>query len=408
MDPLSAMLLAVWIAGYFTRNTVQDLAWKARGEDPPSVRREQARRERRAERAADPGPGRRFWGNVWSDAVASAEERRERVAAKSAEKRRAKWAEDEAYAINDRLAPDVDPATNAPAPVDPPGQDDRDDKDEPVEQSDPIVHDEVVWRCEECGTQMRNAGQDSYERGTRLCRACQSPNPSVDDVRRCYFCNYPFATRELWPTRAEDGTTVGACPACWHDQQTHKSGTQDPAPADNDTSTDTRTGARHCPNCGRGVGVDDTFITFDDGTTFHHPCVAVLADADPTVTDPAPHNGDAEIIQFADWQRPAATGSEENDMSAEITGLQSAIAFAEGSAASADQAAAQVEIAISSLEGGGTSGASIVALRNAMEAHQATATHYRSAAAELISHLQVTEAYVANQGAGSREFVKAE
>lgn len=397
MDPLSAMLLAVWIAGYFTRNTVQDLAWKARGEDPPSVRREQARRERRAERAADPGPGRRFWGNVWADAVASAEERRERVAAKKAEKRRAKWAEqdaaaaeDEAYAINERLVPADEPAV-PPAPVEP---------------SEPVVHDEVVWRCEECGTQMRNAGQDAYERGTRLCRACQSPNPSVDDERRCYFCHRQFATQELWPTRAEDGATVGACPDCWHDQHTHTPtpGT-DPQPAARSADGEVR-----CPDCGWIVQTTDTFVTYDDGTTVHIPCVAASSgDHLPTVTDPAPPEGGAEIIQFADWQRPAASGSkEEHDMSAEITGLQSAIAFAEGSAASANQAAAQVELAISSLEGGGTSGAAIVALRNAVEAHVATATHYRTAAAELTSHLQVTEAYLANQGAGSREFVKAE
>lgn len=406
MDPLSAMLLALWIAGYFTRNVAQDLAWKARGEDPPSLRREQARRERRAERAADPGPGRRFFGHVWADAVASAEERRERVTAKKAEKRRAKWAEqdaaaavDEAYEINERFVPAKEPtATIEPAKhdegicdtcntacersalvtrrVDGYGrlwvcpacaEDLKAGRTVPLiaerDQAEPVVHDEVVWSCRGCGTQMRNAGIGSYERGEDLCRACRAVEDNAAAPRRCHFCHSVFPTTELWPTRTDEGRTVGACPECWHDRNTHR-----PAPA-----------------------------TTDDGD---QPEPSPAADPDP---------GDAEIIQFADWQRPASgTTEKEHDMSAEITGLQSAIAYATGSAAAAERAATQDEMAIASLQAGGTTGAAIASLQASMEGHTQIAAHYRAAAAELTRQLQVAEAYAANQGAGEKQFVTSE
>ena len=53
-----------------TRNTVQDLAWKARGEDPPSYRREQERLARRSARRpiTERREARNFWANAWHDA----------------------------------------------------------------------------------------------------------------------------------------------------------------------------------------------------------------------------------------------------------------------------------------------------------------------------------------------------
>lgn len=298
MDPLSALLLAMLIAGYFTKNVYQDAVFRARGEDPPSFRREQARRERRAQRdgAAPDGPGRRFWRNAWADAVTSAEERRERITAKAAKKRRAKWAEqdaaaaeDEAYAINDRVTPDQATAS--------------------------------------------------------------SP------MSRCHFCRNEFPAQDLWPIRDVTDSRVDACHPCWHKRN------QSPEPDK------------------------------------------------PEVPKPAipAQSGDAEIIQFADWQRSAASDTEkENTMSAEISGLRSAITFAEGSAKAAEAAAAQDEVAIAGLQAGGTTGSAITALHAAAEGHRVVAGYYNTAAVELRQHLQVAEAYETNQGAGSREFVKSE
>jgi hypothetical protein len=102
------LLLAMWITAYLTRNTVQDLAWKARGEDPPSFRREQERlANRRARRPiTDRREGRRFWANAWHDAWESAGERRARGYAQRAERRRERWQHDDDVAVAERQAHD--------------------------------------------------------------------------------------------------------------------------------------------------------------------------------------------------------------------------------------------------------------------------------------------------------------
>lgn len=94
--------------------------------------------------------------------------------------------------------------------------------------------------------------------------------------------------------------------------------------------------------------------------------------------------------------------------SGDVTSLRSAIAYAEGSATSAERAAAQDEAAIAALQQGGTDGVAITSLQASMEQHITNAGHYRSAAADLTQQLAVTEAYEANQGAGTREFVTSE
>src|SRR5262245_28156743 len=99
MDPLSALLLSMLIAGYFVRNVTQDLVFKARGEDPPSYRRQQERAARRAGREPVTGrqEARKFFANAWGDAWESAHERRQRGHEKRAERRNEKWdAEDAA------------------------------------------------------------------------------------------------------------------------------------------------------------------------------------------------------------------------------------------------------------------------------------------------------------------------
>lgn len=92
----------------------------------------------------------------------------------------------------------------------------------------------------------------------------------------------------------------------------------------------------------------------------------------------------------------------------EITGLQSAIAYAQGSAESAERAAAQDEAAIAALQAGGTSSPALTSLQSSIEQHHTNARHYRAAAEELNRQLQVREAYNANPGAGTKQFVTSE
>jgi hypothetical protein len=97
VDPISAILVAMWVAGYFTRNIYQDSVFKARGQDPPSFRRQEERRARRAGREplTERQEARRFWVNAWEDAWEAAEERRARAHAKRVEDRRGGWAEED-------------------------------------------------------------------------------------------------------------------------------------------------------------------------------------------------------------------------------------------------------------------------------------------------------------------------
>jgi hypothetical protein len=127
MDPISALLIAALVAGYWTRNVVQDFTWKARGEDPPSFRREQERIARREARRpiTDKRNARKFWANAWADAWESAGEHRERIHNKRQGERRDRWrvadieeAEDQAY---ERNAREPEPTTadndNGPSPA---------------------------------------------------------------------------------------------------------------------------------------------------------------------------------------------------------------------------------------------------------------------------------------------------
>ncbi|TDD97679.1 hypothetical protein [Actinomadura rubrisoli] len=174
------LLLALWIAYYLTRNTVQDLSWKARGEDPPSFRREQER-WKRSKGSSGGGPGRRFFANAWSDACASADERRARMAKRAAARRRSKWAkkdladaEDHAYEINERMDPSVD--DQAPAP-----------------------------------SAKASARPSAGPSADPTAEAPQAPDA------RCYLCNHEFRLANLRPlhlSHAPEGTVL-ACRSCW-------------------------------------------------------------------------------------------------------------------------------------------------------------------------------------------------
>jgi hypothetical protein len=331
MDPLTALIIAMWIAGRLTKNVYQDSVFKARGEDPPSFRREQerwrAKQARAGTRSADT-PARRFWANAWQDAVESADERRARAAEKARERRRAKWtdadrakAEDDAHAINERLI-------DEPPGHEPPGQEAP--KPDRIDDTPPASPDrgERMVQCADCG----------------------------NDVR---------ATDTSWIN--VDGATLPVCPPCRLKRA---------EPAKQEFPD-----APECPP-----------TAYDDGT--HKPA------PDPAVGE------DAEVIQFADWQRPAAnTTTEVQPVTAEITGLRSAIQFCEKSAAAADENVTQTEMANAGLQAGGTYGAAITHAQVGMEALTDGGAHFRTAAQIFRRHLTIAEQYEANKGAGSREFV---
>jgi len=97
-----------------------------------------------------------------------------------------------------------------------------------------------------------------------------------------------------------------------------------------------------------------------------------------------------------------------DDHMAEVTGLVSALAHAQQMRKAFEESTAGAEQYLAGLEAGGVKGPALEAVQQAMEAQQAAAAAWGQAEATLSRHMQVKEAYDANQDAGHREFVTAE
>jgi len=136
------------------------------------------------------------------------------------------------------------------------------------------------------------------------------------------------------------------------------------------------------------------------------PAVVEPAPApEPPAPTPAQESGPgARVIPM--FRTPV---KEEVPAMSEITGLQSAIAYAEAQAHAAEQnSLAGGEAYLSSLQGFEVSGQAIEAVALAQEASSDAAAAWRYAAAELAKQLTVKEAYDAVPDAGSKAFVQGE
>src|SRR4051812_33159695 len=98
MDPVSALIVTCLAMAFFARNTVQDVVYKRRGEDPPYLVRQRERAEKRAARVplAERGPASRYLASIWDDAWQDAREKRQRAQSKKREQRREEWATQDA------------------------------------------------------------------------------------------------------------------------------------------------------------------------------------------------------------------------------------------------------------------------------------------------------------------------
>lgn len=91
----------------------------------------------------------------------------------------------------------------------------------------------------------------------------------------------------------------------------------------------------------------------------------------------------------------------------EVVGLDSAIRFCEDSARAYRAQMQAIEQTQAALAAGDVTGPAAETFAQAMEQSNAAAASMDAAAAELLSHKQVQEAYLANQGAGTRDFILA-
>lgn len=91
----------------------------------------------------------------------------------------------------------------------------------------------------------------------------------------------------------------------------------------------------------------------------------------------------------------------------EVVGLDSAIRFCEDSARAYRAQMQAIEQTQAALAAGDVTGPAAETFSQAMEQSEAAASSMDAAAAELLRHKQVQEAYLANQGAGTRDFILA-
>jgi hypothetical protein len=91
----------------------------------------------------------------------------------------------------------------------------------------------------------------------------------------------------------------------------------------------------------------------------------------------------------------------------EVVGLDSAIRFCEDSARAYRAQIQAIEQTQAALAAGDVTGPAAETFSQAMEQSNLAAASMDSAAAELLRHKQVQEAYLANQGAGTRDFILA-
>lgn len=128
-------------------------------------------------------------------------------------------------------------------------------------------------------------------------------------------------------------------------------------------------------------------------------------DGDPSVPDPAP---DFDPDQT---QSPLASTTTQEGTTAmtatatEVVGLDSAIRFCEDSARAYRAQVQAIEHTQAAIAAGGVSGPAAAAFAAAMEQSNSAAQSMETAAAEFKAHKAVQEAYNANTGAGTREFV---
>lgn len=354
MDPVTALIIAIWIAGRFTKNVYQDSVYKARGEDPPSFRREQERRQ--ARRESDGGPGRRLLGNAWADACAAADERRARLTARAAERRHTKWAdadhdaaEAEAREINERVTTGT----------------------------------ETVYVCggPYCGgariTQSEVAGYALS--GDPLCRTCRT------------------APEQSPPRPRDDGPGEAAEVA-------------DPPSTPQEATPGPDGRPEFCPACGQRPGPDEKLVRFGNGTVVHLPCPEAAEDGIPTIDVPAPNPGEhtgGTVTDITEWRSKGTIPpiTKEDFVSGETTNLAAAMNYTQNMATQCGEGAVSCETSIATMRAGGVTGEPLLRLTHAQEALLKAQSDFMGSYEALARQVAVKDAYQATPEAGDKQFV---
>lgn len=361
---MELLIISFLVAGLFVRNTTQDFIYKKlRGEDPPYLVRRRERAARRGVPLAERGAASRFFADAWEDAWEDAQEKRTRAHAKKREQRREGWAERDAIdALEDEAWKANEEHDRARA--------DRDERRRKAWKSIPD-------HCEKC---RRNIGKDDLTIATVngdllwVCRDCASPS-SADG---------PLPD----PVVHDDSPYVPGSGGADSEQ---------PPPHLVDYAKNTK-----CRDCGGTVQVEK------DPENPGQWIVRTTHTDENCAQNPDRPGGTVTPINA--WRKPTASDNntpEETDLSVngETTNLNAALTYTSGMADSHDQAVASNEMSIAAMTSRGVTGETISLMTQAQELEQQLAGVYRQANAALSRHIQVQEAYHANQDAGDKQFV---
>lgn len=154
------------------------------------------------------------------------------------------------------------------------------------------------------------------------------------------------------------------------------------------------TGTKQCPECGGNVLVNgEVCLSCRDRQEQRNQHWDDQSVPDQDISPTAPSTTQ---------EGPTMTAT-----TTEVVGLDSAIRFCEDSARAYRAQIQATEQTLAALAAGDVTGPAAQTFTQAMEQTEQAAASMDAAAAELLRHKQVQEAYLANQGAGTRDFILA-
>jgi hypothetical protein len=432
------IVVAIWTV--VVKRGVEDILHTARGGTPPRLAAAKARRStgaagrywsalwddvwtdlhnRHVAKRANPdrprGAATVFWSNLWRDGWVSAERRRQRRTARP------------------RPGQETVPGEVVP---------NAEDGEPPM-----YVKDGRSWgNCDTCGQRMVLL---PHQTTCAWCTYQRSGGDSNPDAMRRTVDEANRWTAGPGPSQDGDG-----------DRPQDGDGPEPHVVPDEDGGTDLRfgddptdpTGTKQCPECGGTVLVDGEVCPScrdrQEQRNQHHEDQAVPDHADEAAVDSCPKCG-AQMDSMPILANPGSyTGSlirrcpncnhrteEPREMTdeeynrlnpfdqirlnttqegptmtattTEVVGLDSAIRFCEDSARAYRAQIQAIEQTQAALAAGDVTGPAAETFTQAMEQSNQAAASMDAAAAELLRHKQVQEAYLANQGAGTRDFILA-
>jgi hypothetical protein len=457
-------LIILFFAIKLVKNLCQDLVWLARGEDPPSFRREQERRRLRAARGpvAGRGEARQFWVNAWDDAWESANERRQRRLDKrvregsdntrrvgDAESPRPRGAEPNVAPMDvaDPLKPVTrsgepgtsPPATSEPAdgPAEPVYRDVTDQvyrlRGSPLDRAEAVER-QRTWQIvkkHEAGYQryaMRRRNGGSVPSAAQLAEDLGVSAAAAQDLHEEWADRYQREipdNAEVLRGDAEDANYRRIREKSLAEWREHIALPEeekqrlrdevrarldgapledtDPDPARRFTSAfDAAVAAEEAGDTDRA---QEHLVIAEEaatelGITTEEEMEEVLAACGSSSTQARPATTPAPITA-------SSINGTENDMSAsgETTGLQAALTYTQQMATSSGEGATSVETSLASLQAGEVGGAGLAHLAQAQELLTQAQAAFDAANAEFTNHMNVKEAYDANPDAGNKQFL---